>query len=122
MQHLNCNITGSNTIMAISPRITCNGIKPSKSEVYALAAELVDTQEGLDSFKSAILEAFKSYDYYDYDYYNYYYNYYNNYYYYDYYNNDYYDYYNNHDYYDYYNYTKKEKVIALLFLSAMYAK
>ncbi len=88
---------------ALAVKIECSGIKPTKSEVYKLAAELVEL-EGIESFKSALIEAFRSYDYYDYyaDY-DYHYHYY--------YNDD------NAD----YDYSLEEKVIALLFLSAMYA-
>jgi hypothetical protein len=109
--------------MALETRIQCNGIKPTKAMVYTLAAELVEV-EGIIGFGVAIIEAFKSYEYYeDYDY-EYYYEYYYDYdYYYDYYK-DYY-YYNEYDYYkDYYYYyelSQAEKVIALLFLAAMYS-
>jgi hypothetical protein len=96
--------------MALATKIKCNGVKPSKAEVYLLAAELVEVEEIL-GFRAAIIEAFKSYDYdYDYDY---------DYYYYDYYYYDYYLYYYDYDY-DY-DYSIQKKVIALLFLSAMYS-
>lgn len=83
--------------MALTQRIACNGVKPTKAMVYTLAAELVEL-EGIIEFKDAVIETMKSYDYY--------------YYYYDYY----YDYY----YYYYYDLIK-EKVIALLFLAAIYS-
>jgi len=109
--------------MALKSKIKCNGLKPTKSEVYKLAAELTEI-EGHRYFKSTILETLLHYDYdyedyyydddYDYDYYDDYYA--------DDYADDYYD-----DYYDYnydYNYdlSQAEKVIALLFLSAMCTK
>jgi hypothetical protein len=102
--------------MALTEKIKCNGIKPSKAEMYTLAAELLETEQILN-FRSAIIEAFKSYDYYD-----------PNYYYYDNYDYDYeydYDYYYYYDYdydYCYYNnYSIEEKVITLLFFAAMYS-
>lgn len=105
--------------MALTEKIKCNGIKPSKSEIYKLAAEFVDT-ENIETFKESIIESLKSYDYYYYYDYTYYY-----YYYYDYYYTYYYDYYYTYDYdYDYYYtyyYTKEQKVIFLLFLSAIYS-
>ena len=94
--------------MALTTKIACNGVKPSKNEIYTLAAELVESQN-IFRFKSAIIESLKSYDYdygygydygYDYDYdYNYGYNY------------DYgYDYGYDHEYdYDYVDARKKKK-------------
>jgi hypothetical protein len=96
--------------MVLTDKIKCNGIKPLRSAVYLLAAELQET-EGIYTFKGAILEAFKSYDYYEYDYYDYDYDY----------EYDYYDYYDYDYYYYYYDYSSTEKTLALLFLSAMYA-
>lgn len=103
---------------ALKVKIACNGIKPKKSEVYLLAAELVETEE-IKGFRAAIIEAFKSYDYY-----------YDGYYLDDYYYYDGYDYYFDYCYfdagyyygYDYYSYSLPEKVIALLLLSAMFAE
>ena len=113
-------------------KIVTGGVKPSKSEVYLLAAELQELHQ-FKYFSEAVVSALKSY--YDYDYYEYEYDYYEydyDYeyeYYYDYeyyYEYDYsYDYYYSYDYdysYDYYySYSSAEKVIALLFLSAMYS-
>lgn len=98
--------------MALEKKIPCNGIKPSKSEVYTLAAELAETED-IFSFSTAVKSSMLSYDYhYDYHYY-------------DYYNDYYYDYHYDYDDYDYYhNYnhlTKEQKVISLLFLAAMYS-
>lgn len=102
--------------------------KPSKEEIYLLAAQIQDACEDCISFKRAIYSAMLSYDYYcdheylynyDHEYlYNYDYDYDNNHdydYYYDYYYD--YDYYYYHDY--YHEYSKQERVMALLFLSAM---
>lgn len=90
--------------MALAVKIKCNGIKPTKAQVYTLAAELVMT-EGINGFSAAIINALKSYEYeYDYDYgYDHGYGY-------DHYG---YGYYN--------NYSLEEKVIALLFLAATYS-
>lgn len=82
--------------------------KPSKEEIYLLAAQIQDACEKCISFKRAIYSAMLSYYYYcDHEYlYNHDYDYY-----YDYYH----DYYHNYD----YEYNKQERVMALLFLSAM---
>ncbi len=83
-------------IKSLDVKIKCNGIKPSKREVFTLAAELVDMwgeEFEINSYYDAIMSALKSYDYdydYDYDYYYYYYD---------------------------YGYSYKEKVLALLFLA-----
>src|ERR1700694_1557272 len=99
----------------LDEKIKCNGIKPTKAEVYTLAAELIAIG-GIAikniTFRTSIIQAFKVYDYYyddyDYDYdnaydydYDYAYDYAYDYYYYD----DYLDYddYPDYDYaYDYY--------------------
>ncbi len=102
---------------ALKTKIACNGVRPKKSDVYTLAAELVEL-EGIGEFRAAITEALKSYDYYDYYGYYDYDDYYNDYYYYNDYchhNDDYYYYY-----YSYNDYSLKEKVIALLILAAKY--
>lgn len=98
-------------IMNTRTKIACNGVKPKKSEIYLMAAELVDS-DGLASFTLAVASAMRVYDYDDY-YHNHDYDDYD----YDYYDYD--DYYDDYDY--YYNLSISEKVIALLFLSAMYA-
>ncbi len=102
---------------ALAVKIACNGVKPTKAEIYTLAAELVEL-ENIVSFKGAIISSFDSYDYVDHN--N---NHYNNY---NYTHNGYnYDYYYYYDYtdYGYYNYklTKEQKVLALLFLAAIYS-
>lgn len=111
----------NNIKYALENKIQCNGIKPSKAEVYLLAAELVEIHD-IKYFKSAVIAAIASHDYdyeceYDYDY-GYYYGYYYDYYDYDYDYCDYCDYCDN-DY--YHDYSKEQKVIALLFLSAIYS-
>lgn len=98
---------------ALAVKISCNGVKPSKQMIYTLAAELVEVEQ-IDKFKAAIIEAMKSYEY-DYYYYEYEYDY--DYYYYYYYD----DYSYSYSYYYYYTYSYAEKVIALLFLAAMYS-
>ena len=97
-------------------KIACNGVKPSKSEVYTLAAELQELHR-LEYFKEAIVSALMSYDYYA-DYYSYDYSYSYSYDYYDYYSYSYS--YSCHDDYDY-DYSSSEKTLALLFLAAMYS-
>ena len=102
--------------------INSDKTRPKKSEVYKRAAELLDTDiddEEIEcvSFRSIIFMAFDSFkaDYGDYDYD---YDLYNGYALYNIYNGYDYDY----DIYDcgYLQFTKDEKVIALLFLAAMY--
>lgn len=105
----------TDTVGIIQGSIACNGIKPTKTEVYTLAAEMAEKYD-IITFKQAIHSALIHYDdadyyyddYYDYYYYNDYYDYYTDY-------NDYYDYYDNH------HFTPEEKVLALLFLAAMYS-
>lgn len=91
-------------------KIICNGVRPTKADIYLSAAELVDSGI-LGGFKSQILAAMAQYDYYcgygygcGYNYYGY---------------DDYYDY----GYYYYYALlSKEERVIALLFLAAIYSE
>lgn len=94
--------------MALKTKIACNAVRPTKSAVYLLAAELMEV-EGITAFRAAVIEALKSYDYYDTYYYAYYCDYYycGYAYYYDYCGDDY--------------KSIPEKVLALLFLSAMYS-
>ena len=111
----NTNTNNNTNPYSLIEKIKCYGIKPTKYQVYQLAAELVSMTEIagvqlLSTFKDAIIAAMQSYDYYTHnnnDYY-YYYNY-----------NYYYDYdYNDYDYnYDYTNYSTQEKIICLLLLS-----
>lgn len=82
--------------------INSDKTRPKKSEVYKRAAELLTTGETkCISFRSSIFMAFRSFKA----------------------ENDYYygenDYYGEYDYY-YEDFTEDEKVIALLFLAAMY--
>lgn len=99
-----------NNYKPLEKKIPCNGIRPTTSEVYTLAAELQDIHE-FKTFKEAIMSALMSYDYayYAYQYYYYYYEYY------DCYSYDYYDY----DHYDYDYGSKEEKVMTLLFIAAI---
>ncbi len=55
--------------MSQSPvdKIKCNGIKPSKSEIYKLAAELLETKK-LDSLAVAVDSSMLSHDYYQMNY------------------------------------------------------
>jgi hypothetical protein len=101
----------------LEQKIPCNGIAPTKSEVYTLAAELTELH-GIESFHVSVMSAIKSYDYYDdndydYDYYYYAYDYYYDYYYHLYHQDS---GKNNHNY-----FSQEEKVLALLFLAAMYS-
>lgn len=78
--------------------IPCNGVRPSKAEVYTLAAELVGMEETDTSIiintdttiEDAVIKAIQKY------YYKYY-------------------------YYDYYYADKEIKVLLLLFLAAIYS-
>lgn len=96
------------TKYSLKKKIRCNGVKPSKSDVYTLAAEL-QSKYNLYYFHTAVIAALGSYDYH-YHYHNHYHYHYH--YHYDHYN-DYYQY--------YYHFSKQEKTIALLFLAAMYS-
>lgn len=95
--------------------IVCNWKKPTKAEIYTLAAELVET-EGHVWFGAAVLAAMTSFDYYavpkpDVI-------------------HDYFDelhpdlecYYQSNINQIFYNFSSEEKVIALLFLAAMYTE
>lgn len=71
----------------LKKKIHCNGIAPTKAEVYTLAAELQEIHE-FKYFSDALISALKSYEYaYEYD-----------------------------------DLSSDEKVIALLFLAAMYSE